>query len=62
MGDGGYDQRIREANRAVRRFIRSLPGHRVTPEYREEYDRLVAVYIRAVRDRDDADEEPALAA
>lgn len=62
MRDGGYDQRIRQANQAIRAFVRSLPDHRVTPEDRPEYDRLVADYLAAVRERDDADEEPLLAA
>ncbi|RAG80972.1 hypothetical protein DN069_35240 [Streptacidiphilus pinicola] len=57
---------IAQANSAIRRFIESLPGGRITPAVRPEYEQLVRDYFAAVKHRDeqraDEPEPPRLAA
>lgn len=50
-----HDTPIAQANAAIRDLIQSLPGGRITPLVRPEYERLVAVYMNAARgDEDEA--------
>ncbi|WP_042380634.1 hypothetical protein [Streptacidiphilus melanogenes] len=54
------DDPIAQANAAIRDLIESLPGGRIRPTDRPEYERLVRAWFTAVGGPDRAgDEEPA---
>lgn len=52
MHHRGIDQQIRDANRNIRAYVRSLPRTGWTVEQRAEYEQLVDAYLAAVRERD----------